>query len=90
MYGETGSTSVHILRWKLETGNPPEAPKIRHKCRNRNCFKIDHLEIGSPKDNAQDRIRDGTMLIGEKNPNSKISEELAQKIKNSKGNGTAQ
>lgn len=62
---------------------------IRHKCRETACVNPDHLEIGSAKQNSEDRIRDGTHPIGEKNPNASISDKLAKEIKNSKGLGSA-
>lgn len=58
---------------------------IRHTCNNRNCYEPSHLELGTiNENNYEDRIKHGTLLRGEKNPSSNITEELAQKIKHSK------
>lgn len=63
--------------------------KVRHKCRNRNCISIECLELGTSFDNNQDMIRDGTALIGEKNPSATITNEIAKKIFESKDLKTA-
>ena len=64
--------------------------KVRHKCKNRHCFAINHLELGTSRDNARDRTRDGTQQMGENHPNAKYSQEVMQEVKDSKGNGTQQ
>lgn len=47
------------------------------------CISPDHLEWGTNADNALDKIRDGTTLVGASNPMAKIDEILAQQIKDS-------
>ena len=62
---------------------------VRHMCTgHKNCVAPDHLEIGTPKDNAQDRREHKTLLAGESNPNASISEETARAIFASQGTGT--
>lgn len=61
---------------------------IRHKCLFKNCINPDHLEEGNGDDNAQDKIRDGTLLFGDSHPSSTITSEIAKAIKESKGQGT--
>ncbi len=82
-YAESGGF-VHRRRWKLENPEIALTPEtcVRHKCKNRHCFEIEHLEIGSARENAKDRIRDETTLRGEKNPKVKLTKEIAQIIKN--------
>ena len=55
---------------------------VLHKCPNKHkhCFAIAHLELGTPKDNAADKIEDCTLLIGSKHPNATINEDVAKKI----------
>lgn len=66
----------------------PEGSIVRHKCRYKYCTNIKCLEIGTIQENAMDRIRDGTQIRGEKHPLAKITEEIAIKIKQTKGIGT--
>lgn len=57
---------------------------VRHKCKLKTCVNPDHLEIGTPKQNAADRQRDGT----QKTTNAKITQEIADRIRESTGIGT--
>lgn len=42
-------------------------------CKNKNCFELSHLELGTFKqNNYDDKIRDNTLLIGVKHPNCTI------------------
>jgi len=76
------TTLAHKISYILNKGSVPTDKNgkdllICHKCINRNCISPIHLETGSNEKNSFiDRKRDGTL--------SKITEELAQKIKFSK------
>lgn len=50
---------VHRLVWTLANGEIPEGVVIRHKCDNKGCYELTHLESGSQKDNIQDSIKRG-------------------------------
>ncbi len=63
---------------------------IRHKCRFKHCVSPDCLESGTSFENSNDMRRDGTILTGERNPSAKINEDVAMKIKYTKGIGTVQ
>lgn len=61
-----------------------------HNCPKK-CIEPSHLSLKTKSENNyEDKIRDGTLTRGEKHSNSKISEELALQIKNSKGDGRTQ
>ena len=81
------SYSAHRLMYILKYGEIKEGLVIRHgqNC-DTSCCNPDHLSMGTHKDNAQDKLRDNTLLLGERNPRSKITKELAQKIKLAKFN----
>lgn len=42
------------LAWHLKRGPIPEGMHVLHKCDNPKCINIDHLFLGTPKDNAKD------------------------------------
>lgn len=45
-----------------------------HTCRHRHCVNPAHLYWGTAKDNSDDRVKDGTNMIGSKNAQSKLTE----------------
>lgn len=58
---------------------------VRHLCHKQpGCVSPDHLELGTQiKNSFEDKKDAGTLLMGENHPSSKITKEVAQKIKNS-------
>ena len=56
---------------------------IRHKCDNRSCCNIDHLEIGTQSENIMDASRRKRLLLGEKNNMSRLTESQVIEIRNS-------
>lgn len=50
---------THVASWLLNRGEIPDGFCIRHKCDNRKCIKIEHLEIGAPLENTRDMIERG-------------------------------
>lgn len=56
---------------------------VRHKCPNLTCINLDHYDIGTAKDNAQDRIEMKTQKRGEQHPSSKLTLNQAQTIADS-------
>lgn len=79
---------AHRIAWKLWKGEPTgcvlHAPSI---CHNRLCVNPDHLRIGTHKDNAKDKVIDGTDNRGSKHPQSKLTEEQVISIKTSTKRG---
>lgn len=64
---------THRLSYLHHHGEIQKGLVVRHKCRNRHCVNPDHLELGTQKENIQDCLRDGTMILGEKCPSSKLT-----------------
>ncbi len=65
-------------------GKIPKGLYVRHKCDNRECIRLDHLEVGTHSQNTQDQKRNGTFPAGEKNPRRKLTWEQVREIRNSK------
>ena len=53
-------TRVHRLVWELAHGPIPYRKIVRHKCNNPPCCNIQHLRLGTQKNNADDRKLAGT------------------------------
>lgn len=64
---------IHREKWSFYNGKIKDGMCVCHKCDNPSCVNIDHLFIGSQKDNMRDRANKGRYdLRGEKNPSSKL------------------
>lgn len=55
-----GSTWLaHRYAWTLVHGSIPDARWVLHRCDNPNCVRVDHLFVGTPRDNREDMYRKG-------------------------------
>lgn len=62
-----GTKRAHRFAWELLMGPIPEGLVYRHLCRNRACVNIRaHGALGTARDNADDRDRDGMTARGAK------------------------
>ena len=50
---------VHRIVWMQDNDQIPDGLEVRHKCDNRACCNIEHLELGTRSDNVQDIIKRG-------------------------------
>lgn len=81
-------TRLHRFLYEREYGEIPKGMVIRHKCDNRKCCNINHLEVGTQKDNVNDMIKRGRdkyhlakyNLRGEKSYCNKLSREQVKEI----------
>jgi hypothetical protein len=78
----SSSIPAHRYSYWLHCGEIPIGYHVRHKCHNRACVRPDHLQIGTPKDNANDKVRSGRShrVSEETNGNSKLTREEATAI----------
>ena len=77
----TTSILSHRQSWLFAGNTIPDGHLIRHKCRSRNCCNPEHLETGTPQQNADDRERDETTARGEKIGTSKLTEQQVREIR---------
>lgn len=71
---------AHVRSYMLLKGPIPEGMLVRHKCPGGHsplCVNPDHLELGSYKDNSDDKVENNTKLLGSNHPGAKLSEAQA-------------
>ena len=69
-------------------GQIPKGMVLRHLCNNAWCVNVEHLKVGTQKENCQDTIECGRSLkgkknlkiSGERNVNSKLTEKQVKEI----------
>lgn len=49
----------HRWIWEQKYGPIPDDKKVLHKCDNPACINVDHLFLGTQKDNVQDAVNKG-------------------------------
>ena len=61
-YGIDGPRGAHVVAYERAHGPiPRQEPRlvVRHRCHVRACVRVEHLELGTDKENAEDRARAG-------------------------------
>lgn len=65
---------AHRFSYLLEGNTIPDGHIVRHICRNRHCVRPEHLETGTySENNGEDKIRDGTAMIGERHHKCRLT-----------------
>ena len=79
---------LYRVLYEKEYGTIPKGMVIRHKCDNPSCVNIQHLEVGTQKDNVKDMVQRGRAKYGceemksygEKNGAHKLTQEEVKEI----------
>lgn len=61
--GKRVNTGTHRLAYELKNGPIPMGLLVRHKCDNRPCANVEHLELGTHADNARDATERGRRRV---------------------------
>ena len=77
---------AHRLSWEMTNGAVPLGLCVLHRCDNRLCVRPSHLWLGTNQDNTDDMIakgrrRQGSRLIGEQNPSSKLTRDEVLRLR---------
>jgi hypothetical protein len=77
-YGRIGiqrrSVRAHRWVWEQSYGQVPSGLVVRHACDNRKCVNLEHLLLGTPGDNNNDRDSRQRQARGEKSRKSSLTE----------------
>lgn len=73
---------AHRFNWILNNGPIAEGMSVCHKCDNPACVKIEHLFLGTAKENAEDMKKKNRSLFGTRNHQHKLSEDEVKEILN--------
>ena len=87
-YGKVGTRKygtrvAHRVAWIEANGEIPEGMVVMHKCDNRKCVNLDHLQLGTQKDNIQDMFSKGREVRygGDSHWNSKLTSEDIPRVR---------
>lgn len=74
---------AHRLAWELERGPIPDGLNVLHRCDRPLCVRVQHLFLGTQKDNIADCIAKGRKADtrGENSAQALLTEKEAQEIK---------
>ena len=78
---KNGRIATHRAAFELVRGAVPEGKWVLHHCDNPKCCNPKHLYAGSHADNTQDAVDRRRMASGERNGNTKLSEDQARFIR---------
>lgn len=80
---------AHRVSYEIAKGPIPGGLFVCHKCDNRLCINIDHLFLGTNRDNVNDMVSKRRHNFGDKHPGIIVTTELKEKIRELVGEGAA-
>lgn len=72
---------AHRVAWQLYVGAIPPTLQVCHHCDNPGCVNIDHMFLGTNKQNHEDKARKGRAAKGSANGNTRLLVEEVLEIK---------
>jgi hypothetical protein len=71
----------HRLAWSLAHGPIPQGMRVCHTCDQPDCCRVDHLFLGTAKDNTADMVAKGRGKIGMLRLNAKLDPDKVREIR---------
>lgn len=87
-----GTRNAHRVFWEEAYGAIPKGLLVMHLCDNRECVNLEHLRLGTHKENMQDMVQKGRSYDrkGEKSPVHKLTTIQVKEIKELSKQGLSQ
>jgi hypothetical protein len=73
---------AHRVAWAITHGGIPDGLYVLHRCDNPSCVALDHLWLGTNRDNISDRDAKGRQASGDRNGSRLYPEKLARGDRN--------
>lgn len=83
--GKRAQLRTHRIAWELKNGRIPYALDVLHSCDNPKCCNVDHLRLGTARENSGDAIKRSRQAKGNKFPQAKLTPRLVRVIRASAG-----
>jgi len=87
---DSKKTVAHRISWVLSRGDLPPEVLVLHRCDNPSCVNVDHLFLGSPKQNTEDMISKGRHFWRDRLPWQKLDGIDGAKIRELRRSGFTQ
>jgi hypothetical protein len=71
----------HRIALELNNKAIPNRWHACHTCDNPSCVNPNHLYVGTPQDNMNDKVSKGRHIFGEKHPNAKLTDKEVNEIR---------
>lgn len=81
---------AHRYAWELKNGPIPIGIYVCHKCDNPLCINVEHMFLGTQKDNLSDMASKKRSTIGTKNPMAKLTDNDIKDIRKMYKDGKTQ
>jgi hypothetical protein len=78
---------AHRWAWTQVYGPIPDGVKVLHACDNPPCTNVDHLWLGSQRDNIADRVRKGRSARGERSNFARLTDADVAEIRRRRAAG---
>ena len=74
---------AHRVAWELANGSIPNGLWVLHRCDNKRCVRVDHLYLGTARENSRDAIERGQASgpRGSRNPRAVLTWDLVAELR---------